>query len=95
MKFERDDRLEQNLVGYIDSDYAGDLNKRRSTTGYVFTLAKGPVSWRSTLQSTVALSTTEAEYMAVTEAFKEAIWLHGLIEDLGIVREHVDVHCDS
>ena len=92
LKFERDDRLGQNLVGYVDSDYAGDLDKRHSTTGYVFTLAKGPVSWRSTLQSTVALSTTEVEYMAVTEAFKEAIWLHGLIEDLGIVQEHVDVY---
>ncbi|GMP53679.1 hypothetical protein CsSME_00019075 [Camellia sinensis var. sinensis] len=45
--------------------------------------------------STVALSTTEAEYMAVTEAFKEAIWLHGLIEDLGIVQKHVEVFCDS
>jgi len=76
----------------VDSDYAGHLDKRPSTTGYVFTLAK---SWRSTLQSAVALSTTETEYMAVTEAFKEAIWLHGLIEDLGIVQEHVDVHCDS
>ncbi|XP_028079579.1 enolase 2-like [Camellia sinensis] len=76
------------------SDYAGDLDKRRSTTGYLFTLAKGPVSWRSTLQSTVALSTTEAECMAVTEAFKEAIWLHGLIEDLGIVQKHVEVFCD-
>ena len=43
LKFERDDRLGQNLVGYVDSDYAGDLDKRRSTTGYVFTLAKGPV----------------------------------------------------
>jgi hypothetical protein len=51
----------------------------------VFTLAKGPVSWRSTLQSTVALSTTEAEYIAITKAFKEAIWLYGLIEDLGMV----------
>jgi len=95
LKFERDDRLGQNLVGYVDSDYAGDLDKCRSTAGYVFTLAKGPVSWRSTLQSTVALSTTEAEYMAVTETFKEAIWLNGLIEDLGIVQERVDVHCDS
>ncbi|GMP35489.1 hypothetical protein CsSME_00007899 [Camellia sinensis var. sinensis] len=84
-----------NLEGYVDSDYAGDLDKRRSTTGYLFTLAKGPVSWRSTLQSTVALSTTEAEYMAVTEAFKEAMWLHGLIEDLGIVQKHVEVFCDS
>ncbi|GMP46000.1 hypothetical protein CsSME_00014322 [Camellia sinensis var. sinensis] len=95
LKFERDNRLGQNLEGYVDSDYAGDLDKCRSTTGYLFTLAKGPVSWRSTLQSTVALSTTEAEYMAVTKAFKEAIWLHGLIEDLGIVQKHVEVFCDS
>lgn len=57
----------------MDSDYAGDLDKRRSTTGYVFTLAKGPVSWRSTLQSTVVLSTTEAEYMAVTEADRKSV----------------------
>ncbi|KAF5946046.1 hypothetical protein HYC85_016274 [Camellia sinensis] len=93
--FERDNRLGQNLVGYVDSDYAGDLDKRQSTTGYVFTLAKGSVSWRSALQSTVGLSITEAEYMAVTEAFKEAIRLHGLIEDLGIVQKHVEVFCDS
>ncbi|PSS08126.1 Endonuclease [Actinidia chinensis var. chinensis] len=95
LKFQRDDKSSQYSVGYVDSDYAGDLDKRRSTTGYVFTMAGGPVCWRSTLQSTVALSTTEAEYMAVTEAFKEAIWLHGLINDLGIDQEHVDVYCDS
>ena len=95
LKFQRNDKPSQYSVGYVDSDYAGDLDKRRSTTGYVFTMAGGPVSWRSTLQSTVALSTTEAEYMAVTEAFKEAIWLHGLINDLGISQEHITVLCDS
>ena len=46
----------QHVVGYCDSDYAGDLDKRRSTIGYVFTIAKAPVSWKSTLQSTVTLS---------------------------------------
>ncbi|KAI3467777.1 hypothetical protein Pfo_024440, partial [Paulownia fortunei] len=71
--FEQDGKIGQSVVGYCDSDYAGDLDKRRSTTGYLFTFAKAPVSWKSTLQSTVALSTTEAEYMAVTEAVKEAI----------------------
>ena len=95
LKFERNKTSSQHLVGYVDSDYAGDLDKRRSTTGYVFTLAGGPISWRSMLQSTVALSTTEAEYMAVTEAFKEAMWVHGLIEDLGIDQENVEVFCDS
>lgn len=95
LMFERDDQFGRHVVGYVDSDYAGDLDKRRSTSGYVFTLARGPVSWRSTLQSTVALSTTEAEYMAVTEAVREAIWLHGLLEDLGLIQKHVDVYCDS
>jgi hypothetical protein len=96
LKFKRvDSELDQILVGYVDSDYAGDLDKRRSTTGYIFTLARGPVSWRSTLQTTVALSTTEAEYMAVANAIKEAIWLHGLIEDLGILQKSVKVLCDS
>ena len=93
--FEQDGKIDQSVVGYCDSDYAGDLDKRRSTTGYLFTFAKAPVSWKSTLQSTVALFTTEAEYMAVTEAVKEAIWLQSLLEDLGVGQKHITVHCDS
>ena len=53
------------VVGYVDTDYAGDLDDKRSTTGYVFILTRGPICWRSMIQSTVAMSTTEAEYMAV------------------------------
>ncbi|GJT08382.1 transposable element, partial [Tanacetum coccineum] len=83
------------VEGYCDSDYAGDLDKRRSTTGYVFTLAKAPVSWKSTLQSTTALSTTKAEYMAMTEAVKEAIWLQGLLDELGIKQKFITMHFDS
>ncbi|KAG8502301.1 hypothetical protein CXB51_002217 [Gossypium anomalum] len=90
--FEQDEALGQFVVGYVDSDFAGDLDKRRSTTGYLFTLAKAPVSWKSTLQSTVAISTTEAEYTAVTEAVKEAIWLNGLLEDLGVVQSHISLY---
>ena len=85
----------QHVVGYCDSDYAGDLDKRRSTTGYVFTFAKAPVSWKSTLQSTAALSTTEAEYMAMTEAVKEATWLQGLLDDFSVGQKLVTVFCDS
>ena len=93
--FEKDDMVSQHVVGYCDSDYAGDLDKRRSTIGYVSTLAKAPVSWKSTLQSTVVLSTTEAKYMAITEAVKEAIWLQGLLDDLGVGQKQVTVFCDS
>lgn len=61
------------MNGYCDSSYASDLDKQWSTTSYVFTLAKEPVSWKSTLQSVVVLFTTEAEYMAIIEAVKETI----------------------
>ncbi|MCO5587877.1 hypothetical protein L7F22_041829 [Adiantum nelumboides] len=62
------------LKGFCDSDMAGDVDTRKSTSGYVFTLAGGVVSWCSRLQKIVALSTTEAEYISATEVFKEAIW---------------------
>ena len=62
------------MHGYVDSDLAGDLDRSRSTTGYVFTLGSAAVSWKSQLQDVVALSTTEAEYVAATEASKEMIW---------------------
>ncbi|GKD99518.1 transposable element [Tanacetum coccineum] len=81
------------VAGYCDSDYVGDLDKRRYTS-YVFTLAKAPISWKSTLQST-ALSTTEAEYMAMKKAVKEAIWLQGLLGELGIKQKFVTMHSDS
>ena len=66
--FKKDFTGKQECIGYVDFDYAGDLVKRRSTMGYVFTLSLTQISWRSTLQSIVALSTTETEYMAMTEA---------------------------
>ena len=70
----------------MDSDFAADLDKRRSLTCYVFTIGGCAVSWRATLQSIVALSTTEAEYMAVAEACKESVWLKGLFAELcGII----------
>ena len=61
------------VMGYTDADYAGDLDKRRSTSGYVFEFTGGAVSWRSRLQDCITLSTTEAEYVAASEACKEAI----------------------
>ena len=71
------------LVGYSDADWAQSLVDRRSTSGYVFKLAGGPVSWSSKKQPTVALSTMEAEYIALAHAAKEAIWLRALLTELG------------
>src|SRR5207248_6191367 len=72
------------LTGWTDSDWAGDLDDSRSTAGYVFLLAGGAVSWASRKQPSVALSTTEAEYMAQKNAATEGIWLRGLLEELAL-----------
>ena len=63
------------VCGYVDSDFAGDLDKRRLTSGYVFTFAGGAISWMSKLQNIVALSTTEVEYVGASHACKEVVWL--------------------
>eukprot|EP00253_Pinus_taeda_P012953 PITA_12953 len=86
---------EGSVYGYVDTDYAGDLDKRRSTTGYAFTLVGGAISWMSKLQETVALSTTEAEYIAASDVSKEAIWLKGLLDEIGRTQKKVNVICDS
>ncbi|XP_038904519.1 secreted RxLR effector protein 161-like [Benincasa hispida] len=70
------------VTGYSYSNYVGDVDSRRSMTGYVFTLGGFVVSLKATLQPTVTLSITEAEYVALTEATKEGIWLRGLVGDL-------------
>nr|AAT44257.1 putative polyprotein [Oryza sativa Japonica Group] len=88
-------RSRDGLVGYVDSDFAGDLDRRRSLTGYVFTIGGCAVSWKASLQATVALSTTEVEYMAISEACKEAIWLRGLYTELCGVTSCINIFCDS
>ncbi|WAO96990.1 Retrovirus-related Pol polyprotein from transposon TNT 1-94 [Fusarium falciforme] len=72
----------QPLLGYTDSDWAGDQETRKSTSGYVFNLGTGAISWSSKRQRTVALSSCEAEYMGQTGAAKEAVWLRSLLQEL-------------
>jgi len=69
------------VVGWSDSDYASDIGERRSRTGYVFMLNGAAVSWKSQRQQTVALSTAEAEYMALTAATQEAMFLKQLLHE--------------
>lgn len=83
------------LRGYCDSDYAADIDGRRSISGVVFTLGGNTISWKSSLQDVVALSTTEAEYMALNEAVKEALWLKGILKEFGYEQRAVEVFCDS
>ena len=83
------------LVGYCDADFAGDVDTRRSTTGYVFVLNGGAISWSSRRQPTVALSTAEAEYMAAAHAIKEALWLRKLFADLRVPMSAIDLRSDN
>ena len=79
--FRKSDNFE--LVGYSDADWAGDVDSRKSTSGYVFLLGGNIISWASKKQPVVALSTTEAEYIALCLATQEAIWLRRLCASVG------------
>lgn len=79
------------LVGYSDADYAGDLDDRHSTTGNVFLMSGGSVSWFSKKQPIVTLSTAEAEYVALSAATQEAAWIRRLLSDLRVTQDHPTV----
>ena len=83
------------VEGYCDADYAGDVNTRKSTTGFVYILNGGAVVWSSKLQPTVAVSTAEAEYMAAAQAVKEALWLKTLLRDFGFSTGPMKINSDN
>lgn len=70
-------------VGYSDTDWAGDLGDKKSTPGCAFSMSGATISWRSKKQSCVALSTAEAEYIALAGAAQETLWLQQLLADMG------------
>ena len=76
------------IRGFVDSDWAGDTDTGKSTTGWVFTLAGCPISWSSRRQRTVSSSSTEAEYIAASEASKEAVWLKNFHKELSSIMGH-------
>ncbi|KAG8472188.1 hypothetical protein CXB51_036924 [Gossypium anomalum] len=76
------EKTKDEAIGYVDADFAGDLDRRRSLTCYVFAIGGCAISWKASLQTIVTLSTIEAEYMVITKACKEALWLNGLFSEL-------------
>ncbi|MCH81234.1 hypothetical protein A2U01_0002018 [Trifolium medium] len=87
---------ELKLQGWTDSDYAGDLDDRKSTSGYVFMLGNAAVSWSSRKQPIVTFSTTEAEFVAAAACACQSIWLKNVLSHLQVMTdEKILVHCDN
>jgi hypothetical protein len=83
-------------IGWVDANFAVDLVTCRSTSGEVFLMLGGPVSWSAKKQATVALSTVEAEYVALTRGLKQAMWMYSFLEELQMPQERPAIlHCDN
>ena len=74
------------LCGYSDADWAGCIDSRKSTSGFVFQIGNSTVSWSSKKQSIVALSSTEAEYVSLCSAAQETVWFRHLLKDIGLLQ---------
>ena len=83
------------IHAFVDSDWGGCPDTRRSTSGYVIHVCGGPVAWRSKLMPTIALSSCEAEFMALTEVCRELMWMCRFMDEIGIDYEVPNVYCDS
>lgn len=83
------------VTGYCDSDFASSTSDRKSVGAYVFVCEGGAISWNSHKQRTVAVSTTEAEYMALSQASREAIWIQRLANDLTVTMDSMIIMCDN
>jgi hypothetical protein len=90
-----DGEKSEGLQAFTDSDWAADLIKRRSTTGYFVTLASSVVCWQSRLQKTVALSSTEAEYMALSDTCRQISWIQSLFGELGFTLTRIPICGDN
>ncbi|KAL0541214.1 hypothetical protein IC582_021255 [Cucumis melo] len=96
LTYKRSDHLE--VIGYSDSEFAGCVDTRKSTFGYLFLLAEGAISWRSAKQSIIAASSMEAEFVACFEATVHGLWLRNFISGLGIVdsiAKLLRIYCDN
>lgn len=84
------------LIGYSDADWGGDLDQRKSTGAYIFTINNTPVTWNTKKQTCIALSSTESEFRSLVEATKEARWIQFLFQELGFDRKKpIQLMCDN
>lgn len=83
------------VIGYVDSDHGRNLDNRKSLTGMIFTMFGTAVSWKSNIQSVVSVSTTEAEFYAITEGVREVMWLGGMVKELGVEKDCITVFSDN
>lgn len=90
-----DGKEDHGIEAYTDSDWAADTNDRKSITGFFFKLAGAVISWRSHTQKTIALSSTEAEYMALSDCGKQATWYRSLLGEAGISIGHIPIYGDN
>lgn len=89
-------KINDQIEGYCDADYANDTEERKSVSGYIFLLTGGSISWRSKKQATIALSTTEAEYVSLSACCQESMWLHGLYKEIiPEVEDESKIFCDN
>jgi len=79
-----DGKSDGGIIAYTDSDWASDPVTRKSTTGYLVKLANGIFCWNSRAQKSIALSSTEAEYMSLCDTSRQLVWIHSLLSELGI-----------
>lgn len=95
-KSENPDLAQVQLIGYSDASWGNDYATARSMSGYVFLINGAPVSWKSKLQPVTALSSTEAEYVALSAAAMEATWIRMFLEELGFAQEEpTTIHIDN
>jgi len=96
LTYKKSDNLE--VVGYSDADFAGCVDTKKSTSGYVFTLANGAISWKSSKQTVTASSTMQAEFVACFEATGQAVWLKNFIPGLRVIdsiSRPITLYCDN
>ena len=90
LRFEAYDKGSVELHGYADADWAGDVDTRKSTSGFLFLIGNATISWRTKKQTVIALSSTEAEYVSLCSATQETRWFRYLLESIGF-KQHIPI----